>query len=233
MAIGTPSLATKGSSTGEVNSYTTASVSFVSGRYYELAFAIGRTGAVPDNPTVSGTTSGTWTSINGNIFDPAAAAQRARVGGRYYQATSTFSETLTIATTNACNGALWIVTEWTGVDSVTPIVQNANGRADAGTTASVTLAAFGSASNAGVGIFACDTASNVFTAGGTYTLLDQISRTDVNYTLCVVYKLGDEDPSATMASADWGGAGWELAAAAAAGGGVPRAMDSYRRRRVS
>lgn len=232
MAIGTPTLMTKGNSTTDTNAYTTASVSFVSGRYYELAFAIGRGGAVPNNPTVSGTTSGTWSSINGQIFDPAAASQRARIGGRYYQATSTFSETLSIATTDNCNGALWIVSEWTGVDAVTPIVQSANGRADAGTTASVTLAAFGSASNAGVGVFASDTASSVFTAGGTYTLLDQISRTDINYTLCMVYKLGDEDPSATMASADWGGAGWELAAAAASGG-VPVKMHQYRQRRVS
>lgn len=220
MALGTPTLVLKGSSTSDANSYNTASASFTSGRDYFIAVVIGRNGGVPDNPTISGATSGTWTAVDGNTFNPAAAAQRSRIAVRRYRATSTFSEVINIATTNNCDGAVWIILEVTGVDDASPVTQTASGRADAGTTATVALAAMTSG-GLFLGAFASDTASNVFTAGGTCTLLDQASRADVAHTLCVVYNAADEDPSATMASADWGGAAWELAVAASAGPSNP------------
>lgn len=229
MALGTPTLETKGNSTSDANSYNTASVSFVSGVQYLIAFSVSRNGAVPDSPTISGATSGTWTSIDGATFNPAAAAQRSRMGIRRYLATSTFSEVINIATTNNCEGALWVVFSVTGVHA-TPVVQSAFNRGDAATSASVSLAAT-VAGNLVIGAFSSDTASNVFTAGGTCTLLDQISRTDVNHTLAVVYSAADEDPSVTMASADWGGSAFELAADTATGqpavrryGGIPYAQ---------
>lgn len=221
MAVSVPTLVTKGSDPTDTTAYATASINFVAGEDYFLAFSLGRGGATPDNPTVSGTTSGTWVSVNGITFNPAAAAQRSRVGIRRFRASSSFSEAINIVTTNTNDGAVWVVWKHTSVDAASPVVQSASNRGDAGTTATAALAAAMLSGGIFLGAFSSDTASAVFSAGGTCTLLDQASRTDVAHTLCVVYNTADEDPSATMAAADWGGAAFELRAAAAALSSLP------------
>lgn len=235
MAI-TVALPTNGSGTDATNgtSATTGSITFTAGNVYVIGFRLARSGASPDATVtvVGNTSSDAWSAIGSRLYNPTGAAQRSRVYGRYYIPGSTHSETLTLTATNSHLNYAWIVAEIAGADTAAAIPYAGNsgvGSADAATSASVTLAAFGAAGNLSLAFFGSDGAA--FTAGGSGAILAQ--NTVESERLGCWYYVGDEDPSVTMTSSDWGGFGIEIAAAAVAGGGVPRAMDSYRRRRVS
>lgn len=221
MAI-TVALPTNGSGQTATNgtSATTGSITFTAGNLYVIGYRLARGGAVPDTVvTVTGDTStDAWSNIGGRSYNPSAAAQRSRVYGRYYYPGSTHSETLTLAATNSHLNFAWIVAEITGIDTgaAVPYAGNsAAGSADAATSATVALAAFGSASNLSLGVFGSDI-SGSFTAGGSGAMLANVNVEVEN--LGMWYYVGDEDPSVTMASADWGGFGIEVAEAAAATG---------------
>lgn len=222
MAI-TVALPTNGNGNSAVDgtSFTTGSISFVNGRVYVIGFRLARTGATPDTTvTVVGATSGTWSNVGGRSFNPSGAAQRSRVYVRYYVATSSFSETLTIgnplsATHLNCG---WVIAEISGADTAAAIPYAANsvaGSADAATSATLALAPFGNAGNLSLGVFASDGAG--FTAGGSGAILAQ--NTVEAERVGIWYYVGDEDPSVTMTSSDWGGAALEIAALVTGGGG--------------
>lgn len=218
MAI-TCTLLTGGTSDADATSYTTASVTFTSGRAYVIGVEIGRTGAATENPVISGTTSGTWTNIGPAQFNTVATS-RSRVQVKYFKASSTFAEAISIATTTSHNGCRWIIAEIDGYDSaaVFPVQTSAAVTGDAGTSATATLAAFASAGNLSLGFFGVDIGAAPFTAGGSFTLLNQRSGTAPAESLGCVYYVGDADPSVTFASADYGGIALEVAELVAAGG---------------
>lgn len=218
MAI-TCTLLTGGSSDSDTTSYTTASVTFTSGRAYVIGVEIGRTGAATENPVISGTTSGTWTNIGPAQFNT-VATPRSRVQVKYFQASSTFTETISITTTNNHNGCRWIIAEIDGYDSgaTFPVQASAATKGDAGTSATATLAAFASAGNLSLGFFGCDLGTSPFTAGGSFSMLNQRSGSAPTESLCCVYFVGDADPNVTFSTADYGGIAIEVAELVTAGG---------------
>lgn len=217
----TVALPTNGSGQTATNgtTATTGSITFTSGLLYVIGYRLARTGASPDaTVTVTGDTStDAWTAIGSRLYNPSAASQRSRVYGRYYKPASTHSETVTLAATNSHLNFAWIVAEITGADMAAAIPYAGNsgvGSADAATSASITLAAFGAAGNLSLAFFGSDGAA--FTAGGSGAILAQ--NTVETERLGCWYFVGDEDPSVTMTSSDWGGFGIEIAEAAAASG---------------
>lgn len=234
MAI-TCTLLTGGSSDSDTTSYTTASVTFTSGRAYVIGVEIGRTGAATENPVISGTTSGTWTNIDAAQFNT-TATPRSRVQVKYFKASSTFTETIGITTTNAHNGCRWIIAEIDGYNSgaTFPVQVSTAVTGEAGTSATATLAAFASADNLALGFFGVDIGGSPFTAGGSFTPLNQRSGTTPAESLCCVYYVGDADPSVTFASADYGGIAMEIAALTSGGeftmnGSRPGRVGRWRR----
>lgn len=218
MAI-TCTLLTGGSSDSDTTSYTTASVTFTAGRAYVIGVEIGRTGAATENPVISGTTSGTWTNIGPAQFNT-VATPRSRVQVKYFKASSTFTETIGITTTNSHNGCRWIIAEIDGYDSgaTFPVQTSTATTGNAGTSATATLAAFASAGNLALGFFGVDIGGSPFTAGGSFSMLNQRSGSAPTESLCCVYYVGDADPSVTFASADYGGIAIEVAELVVAGG---------------
>lgn len=220
MAI-TCALLTGGNDNTDATTYTTASVTFTNGRAYVIGVENSRGGSATENPTISGTTSGTWTNIGPAQFNTVAAS-RSRVQVKYYKATSTFTETISIAHASAHSGCKWIIAEIDGYDSgaTFPVQVSAATTGDAGTSATATLAAFASSGNLSLGFFGVDIGGAPFAAGGSFTLLDQRSGTAPAESLCCVYQVGDADPNVTFASADYGGIAIEIAALATGGAGM-------------
>lgn len=219
--MATVTLVDHGSTNADTNAYPTNSISFVSGRVYVIGVEIGRTGAATENPVISGTASGTWTNIGPSQFN-STGTPRSRVQVKYFKAASTFSEVINITTTNSHNGCRWAVVEINGYDSgATFPVQNATNQGDAITSLTLALAAFAQSSNIALGFFGASIGGNPFTAGGSFTLLNQDSGTAPAESLGVVYFVGDADPVVTFASASAGGVAIEVPVLATSSGGLP------------
>ena len=224
-----------GADATDATGYTTGSIDFVSGRVYVMVVDNSRGTSTATQPSVSGSTSGTWGTegLFGATYDKSASSPVRRIRVLTFTATSTFSETLSIsfgATTQT--GCRWIVAEVSGADTDAPIVQAVENEGDAGTTASVSLAALADAANAVIGFFGCDSPSDAFTEGAGFTLLGQVSNASPNSSACCVYAIGDNAPSATMSTADWGGVAVEVAIAPAGGiAGTSTSLRQSRRRR--
>jgi fibronectin-binding autotransporter adhesin len=222
MALGF-TIPTNGAGSNDANgtSWATGTIDFVAGRWYTIGVLIGHATATPDTtPTVSGATSGTWAAVSGVGFNT-VGTNRSRLSTRRFLATTSFSEALTISTdtSGTHNGASWIVVETTDAWQSVPFVQNGTNRGDAGTAASFTyLSAFSHALNGALAFVAVDITGDPVSAGGSFTLLGQSSGTLPDRAIAAIAYVGDEDPSASFASADWAITAHEIAAALLATG---------------
>ena len=124
--------------------------------------------------------------------------------------------TIVITFANALNGCNWSVLDVSGVDTTGTngsgaIVQAVTGsNASAGTSLSITLAAFGSASNATFGTFATDISGNI-TPGTGFTEIGEASTASPVLTINSQYQLAnDTTVDASFASARAGGIAIEI-----------------------
>lgn len=208
----TPTLLTATADDTDANSYTTVSLSFVAGRYYVFGVASSASGVSPNTPTVSGATSGTWTALNGILFNTVAAA-RTRVGSYGFYATTSFSETLSVTFAGQTQlGLVYVCLQWADVPSSGQVVQTRTGRGDAGTSASTgALASFADATNnAAFMVAAADTAVT-WTADSGWTKLGEVAGSAPAHSIAHFYRIGeDTTPTATLTSGDWGAMSGEL-----------------------
>lgn len=222
MAITFTRVGTNLNSTTDTTSYTTASHDFVDGRYYMLLWHA-RKSATLANPTVSGTTSGTWGGGGATANFNTVASASNRVRAAVYLATSTFSETITIncgSDTQVSMQAVMI--SITGMDTTGTLVQQDAGTGDAGTSvsSSITLASFADATNNGcLLVFGKDGSAAVTPSGSLTELVDETNPDGGS--IWVGYQIGENvNPSASWTgNEDWGGIAWEIKAAAASGFG--------------
>lgn len=146
---------TSGSSAVGASSYTTASITPTSNSLVLVWIENHKASSPPETPTLSGNGI-TWTQINTETLDTTGTPLKRITAFRGLNA-SPSSGAITIdfggATQSHC---IWNISEYSGVDTTTPIVQSAINNVDAFTSLTVTLGAFGSVNNATAAGFASD-----------------------------------------------------------------------------
>lgn len=174
MAVATPVTLTKDGSAVGASSYTTASVSVTSGRYYLVAF-VSRTGitADPTQPTASG--AGLTLTVEKSVVYDNTSSSRRRLTVFKALCASTTSGAITFdESSQAQTHAEWIVLEiasgFATSGTIVQSVSNFDGSASA-SSLTVTLAAFGNAANATMGFFA-DGDASIWTAGSGFTFTE-------------------------------------------------------------
>lgn len=221
MAISITDLATAGDTTdrGSGSPYTTASVTLETGRVYLLACAA-ILQDTPLTPTVS-STGATWTIRESVDYQTAASPDiRICVFVGTVAAQQIGSISIEYASTVTC--CAWSLSEVTGMDTAAPIVQDAENRADTGTSFGAgTLASFGDAVNNAMYAVVGKSSSEATTKEAAHTALGDVSAAGSPGTLhlTTVWFLG-EDLTANFGSAsnrNWGGIMLEIKAATAAG----------------
>jgi len=207
------------------------SFTFTSGKWYICAVAQGTGSTSLTNPTLSGATSGSWTRRGPSSFDTVASSTD-RLNWFHVKATSTFSETLTLAwAANTPTSVAVVICESNSDPAGTFFVQGQSGNGDTGTTASNTtpLSAFANANN-GTLLVVGTTATGAITAG---TGVDQVAfktETAPNIAVWVGFRAGEtSSPTATFASANWGCLAAELTKDAATGTWGPSLSDRLNR----
>lgn len=172
MAIGTPTTLTSGSDTTDsAASYTTASITPTAG-------AVIFCGVLT---TVGSGTAGTVTLTHGSItFNTLTSTTFNGTGWRISLVQgvvngSPSAGAITITPSAATQtGVMWVVQQWTGVDTATP-VPSSNYKTGSGTStgpSTTALSAFGSSANAVVAFVAASSpGSDTYTAGTGFTLL--------------------------------------------------------------
>lgn len=212
MSIGTPTVAVQNKSDTDATSYTIASTTFTSGNYYLLGTINAKAGT-PNTPTISGATSGTWTSVASPTFNTIATPLR-RLSVRSYYATSTFSEAVTIDFGGVTQlGCAWVLLEVTGVLQSAPLTQTLTNRTDSSTSESKAMSTF---ATGGIGIgFVGVSNQRTFTAANGYTMLGSVQQgTTPVQSIQALYKLSQGDPGVTWTTAtDSGIVALELAVA--------------------
>lgn len=198
MAISTPTNLTANFSATNATSYTTASISTVTGRLYLLAFASKtEITADPTQPTASGTGLSFTVPANGSVVYDNSSSSRRRLTFFYAIATVTGSTTVTIDEAGQTQaGAVWSVNEIaSGFDSTTPIVQAAQNSSPASAVTSITatLGAFGSADNITFGTGAIGNGTDTITVGTGFTSLSQTKETtENNLNLLTEYQMAND-----------------------------------------
>jgi len=217
MAIGTPTLLTAGSDTGNsAASYSTASITPAANEvvvlYVLVTIGSGTAGTItPTHPSITFSSAHQSRTFNGTLrrlemFTGVASA-------------SPSAGVITLTPSAATQtGVLWVVQQWTGVDTTSPVVQS-NAGSGTGTTLSTTLSAFASAANATAAGGGNDAAgSGTWTAGTNFTLLGNPSAMSTPSTrIAGEYQLAnDTSPDLTNStSTTWGFIAAELRAATA------------------
>lgn len=208
----TPTLLTATADDTDASSYTTVSLSFVAGRYYVFGAISSASGVAPNTPTVSGVTSGSWSALNGILFNTVATS-RSRVSAFGFYASTSFSETLSVAFAGQTQlGLVYLCVEWQEVPSSGQVVNTRTGRGDAGTSASTgALPSFADAvNNAAFMVAAADTAVT-WTADSGWTKLGDVAGAAPAHSIAHFYRIGeDTTPTATLTSGDWGAMSGEI-----------------------
>ena len=198
--------------------YTTASISPGANRLVLLAILASRTGATPDDPTISGNGL-TWVQVAARTGG-ASSTKRLTVYRAMGASPSTGAITLTFA--NQLNGCNWLVVDVDPVDTggtngSAAVVQSAVNSAAAATSLTVTLAAFADAANVTFGAFGTDISGNI-TPGTGFTEIGEASTASPVLTIESEYQLAnDTTVDATTASANILGIALEIKAAASGG----------------
>lgn len=219
MALGTPTLLTKGDDTTTRSSgpgYTTASITPTANACVLLAVVSGT------NVTVANVVGCnlTWASVDSQNFN--SASHRLSLW-RGFGASPT-TGTLDISYSGGgASGASWIVAEVTGTatggtNGSAAIVQTVKTEVIGAASGSVNLAAFTDAANIAYAAFAVDNNTAITPEVG-YTELDEQQGTVPGRTVSVAYRMDGLDltPSATWASTDGAVIAVELTAGVVAG----------------
>ena len=213
MAIGTPTLLTAGNDTSNsVASYSTASITPTANEvvvlYVHLNIGSGTAGTItPTHPSITFSS-----AVKSRLFNGTLRRIEMFTG---VASSSPSASAITLTPSSATQtGCSWVVQQWTGVDTTTPVVQSNSGSGTS-TTMSTTLSAFASGNNATAAGYAQD-GSVTFTAGTNFTQLGNTSVATPTVRLAGAYYLGqDTTPDATStASSTYGFIAAELNAAA-------------------
>lgn len=219
------SVLTQSSSTTNATNYTTASVTPTANALVLLATVATRNSTTcSDNDIVSVTGNGlTWVNVNRQCFSSAGTPVQTVETWRTMGASpSTGTINFDFSATTQLNAA-WAVIECTGVDTSGTngsgaVVQNAINSIEPGTSLTVTLGAFGNASNATLGVFGVADNVTVTEGSGFTELAEQLvsdGGTDIG--LQVEWKASnDTSVDASFSSIDAGGIAIEIKAAATA-----------------
>lgn len=166
MAISTPTALTSGSSTSDLSTYTSASVSPTAGRLLVLFGVAGKTDGTTALPTsIGGTLGASWSSRH---EDEAISSGNLR-GFAYTATAPAASGTVTMTFSGAQHNCSWFVIEIAGADTTTPVIQTVSNQV--GNTNPIT-ATFGSAMTSGSAVLACaslNTTTFSWNAGTGYT----------------------------------------------------------------
>lgn len=212
---------TASSDSTDATSYTTASVTLVTGRLYLLSVENSHGTSAT---AVSSITGGpTFTSRSTTQYN--SSLNRVSIWSAV--PTSDYTGTLTIdfgATTQT--GCVWSLNEFSGVDTASNdgIVQQAVGTGSSGTALS-TLAAFGSANNA---TFAAHghAAATASAPGSGFTELSDTTAATPAQALCTDWRVdNDTTADATFTSAQWGSCAVEIKADTATPFVIPPSMS--------
>jgi Big-like domain-containing protein len=173
----THTLLTAGKDTFNQKIYTTASISPAPNALITLAVLGHRGPGAPLSPTVTGGGMANWAEVATVTFDTLGLPQKRLT---IYRALSPSpgSGPLTITFANTVSNALWIVSQWDGVDltganGAGAIVQTGSARADAGTGLTVALAPFTHANNVAYGVFGVKKNVLAVTPGSGFTEIDE------------------------------------------------------------
>lgn len=193
---------TSGASTVDASSFTTASITPPSDTLILLTVSSRLASGAPNTPTVSGCGL-TWVEIT-NVVNTGGNRRLTCFRAR---GSSPTSGTLTIDFGGQSQTeASWISdyvtdSDSSGTNGSGAIVQSATGSAASGTTSTVTLAAFGSSSNAAYGVHV-NTNPSAITPGSGFTELAENSTSESGTDMQSEYKLND-----TTVDATWTGSG--------------------------
>lgn len=228
---------TNGSGSDSVNrtSYTTGSISVTGGDLLLVAATVRRASTPPSSPTISNTgTAITWTLVDEQTFNDAANPLH-RI--KLWRGVSGGSQSVAITfdlggVTHTAAG--WVLAQCSGVDTSTNqgVVQSAKNQQNGNSgTLTITLSAFGSASNGTAGFFASPTTSGTIDVeSGSWTLLATSQAGGEVLTTGSEWR-ADNDTSVTMTtstgSGNMGGVAVEIKAATA---GTPETTFMRRRR---
>lgn len=210
---------TSGTDTSGGTTSTTASITPTANNLVLLAVT-SRTNitANPNAPTVTGAGI-TWTQIATILYDSTSASRKLLT---VYQALGPSPVSAPIVMSFALQAQTdvnWSVDQFSGINTTTPIVQSATNKDESNTsnTLTVTLAAFGSPSNAAYGAIVADNINGLTSIGGTFTQLS--NPVSANLDMVAEYKATSSTTvTATFATtAMLGGVAIEIAQA---GGGT-------------
>jgi hypothetical protein len=215
MAI-TAALITTGASGTNGTVFTPASATYVNNRLYLLAIGSYRPSAGASFPPDTVTGGGlTWAKLGDTIISTSGTSTRSISVWWALTTSGATTGALTITYGSTSNNCTWSVVEFDGVDTTAPVVQTVTNKGDSG-TASVTLAAYGSANNRPYSAqFKAATA--VFTAEHTELHQQNLDDGTNDVTLQTQWSatVADTTPSATLSSNTWGIIGIEIKAAVA------------------
>lgn len=216
MTVGASTVLARTGTVTDATSFNTASIAPTAGRLCLVVVMSEEAAGATTTPTVTGAST-TWTQVASQ--DVNATGNRVTV----FRGIAAGTGALTIdfaAETQTC--VQWAVYEFSGVDTAQGdqgVIQ-AVAAAGNSTTGSATLAAFGSATNATVGVGDVRASSATASIEGGYTQLDA-GRISGAITFFLAEFLASEDTSPSMANSttvNWAFIGIELAEAVAGGG---------------
>jgi hypothetical protein len=210
-------LLTAGKDTVNQKIYTTASISPAPNTLITLAVLGHRNPAAP-SPTVTGGGMAAWVEVATVTFDTISVPAKRLTIYRAMSA-SPGSGPLTISFSQTVSNALWIVSQWSGVDlsgtdGSGAIVQTGSARADAGTSLAVTLAPFAHANNVAYGAFGVKKNVLSVTPGAGFTeISEQPSGENTTSDLQAEWATNDNTIDASWATTKAGALGVEIKAA--------------------
>jgi hypothetical protein len=182
-AIAITTLTASGSQTG-ATSYTTASVSPTANTLILLSVA-SRTGitADPTQPTATGNGL-TWVVVSTTVFDNTSSSRQRHTVFRAMGASPSTGTIVIDEAGQSQTSMTWAVEQVTGIDTsgtngsgaIVQAVANQD-TTETGTTLTVTLAAFSSASNATFGSFGYNNPAQAATHGSGFTTVDDVCST--------------------------------------------------------
>src|SRR3990172_5486048 len=231
MAITVPTVILNAFDDTNLGVYDTAAVVLTAGRWYTLTVHQYSSSPAESNATVIHDPTGTPLSfvlispgaVDARVLPWDVADHRCVEVGAVRPASTTASAVIRIDPTATQSTCGWILAEWSaGIDDTDFAVQVVINNGAAGTTASVTMAAYGATDNATFFVAADGTSTGgrgLLSANESRTELAENTPTEVRSSCANYYQIphgGDTTLTATLAtSQNWGAIGIEVKAAAA------------------
>jgi hypothetical protein len=212
----THALLTAGSNAVNLNTYTTATISPVANRLVTVAVLNHRTPAA-NSPSLSGGGMTSWNVVATVDFDTIGGALRRLTIFRAMSA-SPGSGPITITFVGSVSNVQWIVSQWDGVETsgvngAGAIGQTGSNRTNGSNGLTVTLGAFGNASNVAYGVFGVNKNVVAITPGAGFTKIsEQPSGENTPGDLLAEWAVNDNTIDATWANLKGGALGVEIKA---------------------